>query len=132
MVILRNKIRLFDAAPLLFGLLILASSLSYRQTKNSCLDCHSVLPEPLGVSQEKFSQDIHAQKGLSCASCHGGDPTSDDPGKAMSRKAGWKGKIDRKQIPNLCGSCHSDPAYMRQFKPTLPTDQLDYYHTSLP
>ena len=62
-----------------------------------------------GVSQEKFSQDIHAQKGLTCISCHGGDPTSDDADKAMSSKAGWKGKIDRKQIPKLCGSCHSDP-----------------------
>ncbi len=100
-------------------------------TKNSCLDCHSALPDPLGVSQEKFREDIHAQKGLTCASCHGGDPTSDDPEKAMSRKAGWKGKIDRKQIPQLCGSCHSDPAYMRQFNPSLRTDQLAQYHTSV-
>jgi hypothetical protein len=104
---------------------------SYGQTKDSCLDCHSVLPDPLGVSQEKFSHDIHAQKGLTCASCHGGDPTSDDPDKAMSRKAGWKGKIDRKQIPQLCGSCHSNPAYMRQFNPSLRTDQLSQYQTSV-
>ena len=110
---------------------MLAASLSYGQAKNSCLDCHAVLPEPLGVSQEKFSQDIHAQKGLTCASCHGGDPASDDADKAMSRKAGWKGKIDRKQIPSLCGSCHSDPAYMRQFIPSLRTDQLGQYHTSV-
>jgi len=109
----------------------LAVSVSFGQTKNSCLDCHSVLPDPLGVSQEKFSQDIHAQKGLTCASCHGGDPTSDDADKAMSRKAGWKGKIDRKQIPELCGRCHSDPAYIRQFNPSLRTDQLSQYHTSV-
>jgi predicted CXXCH cytochrome family protein len=49
----------------------------------------------------------------------------------MSRKAGWKGKIDRKQIPQLCGSCHSNPAYMRSFNPSLRTDQLDQYHTSM-
>ena len=129
---LRNSIRPFGAACylLLFGLVGLASLVS-AQTKDSCLDCHSGLPEPLGVSQEQFSQDIHAQKGLTCAGCHGGDPTSDDPDKAMSRKAGWKGKIDRKQIPGLCGSCHSDPAYMRQFNPSLRTDQLDQYHTSV-
>jgi hypothetical protein len=133
MAILRNSIRRFGAARylMLFGFLALAASLSHGQTTNSCLDCHSALPEPLGVSQEKFSQDIHAQKGLTCASCHGGDPTSDDPDKAMSRKAGWKGKIDRKQIPQLCGSCHSDPAYIRQFNPSLRTDQLDQYHTSV-
>ena len=98
---------------LLAGLLGLSSSLGYGQAKNSCLDCHSTLPDPIGVTQDKFSQDIHAQKGLTCVSCHGGDATSDDADQAMSRKAGWKGKIDRKQIPALCGSCHSDPAYMR-------------------
>ena len=132
MAILRNKLRRFSVRTLvLAGFVVLAAWLGYGQTPNSCLDCHSALPEPLGVTQEKFSHDIHAQKGLTCASCHGGDPTSDDPDKAMSRKAGWKGKIDRKQIPQLCGSCHSDPAYMRQFNPSLRTDQLDQYHSSV-
>ena len=115
MAILQNEIRRSVTARGLIrlGLVMFAAYLSYGQTKNSCLDCHSALLEPLGITQEKFSQDIHAQEGLTCANCHGGDPTSDDPDKAMSRKAGWKGKIDRKQIPPLCGSCHSDPAYMR-------------------
>jgi hypothetical protein len=112
-------------------LLLSLCPFSYGQTKDSCLDCHSALPDPLGVSQEKFSHDIHAQKGLTCASCHGGDPTNDDPDKAMSRQAGWKGKIDRKQVPQLCGSCHSNPAYMRQFNPSLRTDQLSQYQTSV-
>ena len=116
---------------LALSLLSLAVSLSYGQTKNSCLDCHSVLPAPQEVTQETFSHDIHEQKGLTCVSCHGGDASSDDPDKAMSSKAGWKGKIDRRQIPRLCGSCHSNPAYMRKFNPSLRTDQLDQYHTSV-
>jgi len=140
MAFLRNKLRPFSAAHVgLAGFVVFAACLgcgqSYGQSSgqiaNTCLDCHSTLPDPLGVSQEKFSQDIHAQKGLTCASCHGGDPTSDDADKAMSPKAGWKGKIDRKQIPQLCGSCHSDPAYIRQFNPSLRTDQLDQYRTSV-
>ncbi len=49
----------------------------------------------------------------------------------MSAKAGWKGKIERKQIPQLCGSCHSDPSFIRQFNPSLRTDQLGQYHTSV-
>src|SRR6516225_8114201 len=132
--ILRNNNRPLAAVRnlALFGFLTLVVSQSYGQAStNSCLDCHSALPEPLGVTQEKFSQDIHAQRGLTCASCHGGDPTSDDPDKSMSRKAGWKGKIERKQIPQLCGTCHSDPAYIRQFNPSLRTDQLAQYHTSV-
>jgi hypothetical protein len=133
MAFLRNNLRPFSAGRYvgLAGFVVLAACLGYGQTKNSCLDCHSALPDPLGVTQEKFSQDVHAQKGLTCASCHGGDPTSDDPDKAMSRKAGWKGKIDHKQVPQLCGTCHADPAYIRQFNPSLRTDQLDQYHTSV-
>jgi len=133
MATLRNKLGPYCAAwsMVLAGIVILGVCPAYGQIKNSCLDCHSALPDPLEVSQEKFTQDIHSQKGLTCASCHGGDATSDDPDKAMSRKAGWKGKIDRKHIPELCGTCHSDPAYIRQFNPSLRTDQLGQYRTSV-
>ncbi len=83
------------------------------QQQNSCLDCHSALDPPLQVTAEKFAQDIHSQKGLTCASCHGGDPTKADP-DAMSKPAGFRGKIERSQIPALCGSCYSDAACMRK------------------
>lgn len=133
MATLRIKLRLFIAACRagLAGYLVLGACLAFGQTPNTCQDCHSGLPEPLGVAQEEFSQDIHAQKGLTCTSCHGGDSTSADPAQAMSRKAGWKGAIDRRQIPQLCGSCHSNPKYIRQFNPGLRTDQLDQYHASV-
>lgn len=131
MAISQNKLRSCWLASLALTALLVGRGLGRAQTKNTCLDCHSALPDPLGVTEKKFSQDIHAQKGLTCASCHGGDPTNEDPDEAMSRKAGWKGKIDRKQIPELCAHCHSDPAYMRQYNPTLRTDQLAQYHTSV-
>src|ERR1039458_5396494 len=91
----------------------------------------AALPAPLEVTQDKFSQDSHPQKGLTCTSCHGGDATSYDPTVSMGKKAGFKGKIDRKQIPQLCGSCHSNPTYIKQYDPGLRTDQLDQYHTSM-
>jgi hypothetical protein len=127
---LRNNSLLAARSAALACSLLLAPSL-YAQAVNSCLDCHSALDGPLQVTPEKFSQDIHAQKGLTCVNCHGGDASSYDPDQAMSRKAGWKGKIDRRQIPQLCGGCHSNPAFMRQYNPSLRTDQLDQYHTSM-
>jgi tRNA(Leu) C34 or U34 (ribose-2'-O)-methylase TrmL len=131
MAFLRNNSLLAARSVLLLaGSILLAQSL-YGQAVNSCLDCHSAQDGPLQVTPEKFSQDIHAQKGLTCVSCHGGDAASFDPDQAMSRKAGWKGKVDRKQVPQLCGSCHSNPAFMRQYNPSLRTDQLDQYHTSM-
>jgi Cytochrome c3 len=113
------------------GLVILGSLGLWAQTKNSCLDCHQNLPEPFGVTSEKFAEDIHSQKGLTCASCHGGDPTSDDPDKAMSRAAKWKGKIERRQVPELCASCHSNAGLMKTYNPSIRVDQFQQYKTSV-
>ena len=49
-----------------------------------------------GVTQEKFSQDIHAQKGLTCTSCHGGDASSYDPDRGHEPQGGLEGQ-DRSQ-----------------------------------
>jgi nitrate/TMAO reductase-like tetraheme cytochrome c subunit len=111
------------------GFLLTATSL-WAQAPNTCVDCHSVLDPPQKVTAEQFAADIHAQKGLTCASCHGGDPTKDDD-QAMSKAAGFRGKIKRSQVPELCASCHSDAAYMHKFNPSLRTDQLAQYKTSV-
>jgi hypothetical protein len=101
------------------------------QTKNSCLECHAGMDAPLGVSSPDFLGSIHAQKGVTCTTCHGGDASSDDYLVSMGTKAGYRGHIDRKQIPALCGKCHSDAAYMRGYDPSLRTDQLSQYATSV-
>src|ERR1017187_6628572 len=49
--------------------LICSGLIAFAQTKNSCLDCHSNLPEPLGVSVETYSQNVHAPQGLTCTPC---------------------------------------------------------------
>jgi hypothetical protein len=100
------------------------------QAQNTCLDCHGALDPPLQITEQQFTSDIHAQKGLTCASCHGGDPTKADM-EAMSKAAGFRGKIERKNVPELCGRCHSDAAFMRQYNPSLRTDQLAQYKTSV-
>src|ERR1051326_3881925 len=95
----------------------------------TCLDCHSALDGPLGIKPDHYNDDIHAQKGLTCADCHGGDPNEASP-DAMAKKAGFKGHIDRKNVPQLCASCHANSAYMRTFNPSLRTDQYAQYQTS--
>jgi cytochrome c553 len=116
---------------LLSSLVLCALAFGSRaQTANTCLDCHSALDPPLQVTEAQFAQDIHAQKGLTCASCHGGDPTKADM-DAMSKAAGFRGKIERSQIPALCGRCHSDATLMKQYNPSLRTDQFSQYQTSV-
>lgn len=115
----------------LLGLVVSASAGTlFAQVENTCLTCHGALDPPLQVTEQQFSSDIHSQKGLTCASCHGGDPTKADM-DAMSKAAGFRGKISRAQIPELCGRCHSDTAFMRKFNPSLRTDQLSQYKTSV-
>ena len=101
------------------------------QPRITCLECHGALDPPLQVTSEQFARDIHYQKGLSCIDCHGGDPTQEYPDKAMSRSAGFRGKIERAEIPVLCARCHADAAYMRKYNPSLRTDQLSQYRTSV-
>ncbi|HLH07661.1 MAG TPA: cytochrome c3 family protein [Terriglobales bacterium] len=120
-------------AKLLLVLLIILGFGAVRaiaeEAANVCIDCHSNLDAPLKVTGEEFGASIHAQKGLTCTACHGGNAT--DAELAMSPKAGFKGKPSRQQIPELCGKCHSDAAYVRQYNPSLRTDQLSQYHTSI-
>jgi hypothetical protein len=115
----------------LFMVLTMACvSVAHAQTPNTCLDCHGALDPPLQVTEQQFASDIHYQKRLTCASCHGGDPTKADM-DAMSKVAGFRGKIERKDVPELCGRCHSDGTFMRKYNPSLRTDQLSQYKTSV-
>lgn len=98
---------------------------------STCISCHANLPDNLHVAPEAFAEDIHATKGLSCDSCHGGDPKAEDQTVAMSRAHGFRGKPARREIPAFCARCHSDAALMRKFNPSLRTDQLAQYLTSV-
>lgn len=111
--------------------LLASPSARSQAVKNSCLECHSKLDPPYQVKAEVFAGSIHAEKGLTCVSCHGGNASTTDMMQAMSPAAGFKGPIDRKQIPAFCASCHSNASYMRGFDPSLRTDQYSQYQTSV-
>jgi hypothetical protein len=97
---------------------------------DSCVACHSQLDDTtLSLPARQFLLDIHYANGFTCAACHGGDPTISDT-DAMDPAKGFIGVPAAQRIPGLCGKCHSDPAFMRKYNPTLPTDQLSQYRTS--
>jgi hypothetical protein len=106
------------------------SGASAAPPKDSCVTCHSQLPGQFGKPAKLFSADIHNQEGLTCADCHGGDP-NDDSMNAMSPAKGFRGTPSKAQIPAFCGRCHSDPNYIRKYNPSLRTDQLSEYFTSV-
>ena len=110
--------------------LLLFSVPSMPASKDSCVTCHAALEGDLKTPTVKFPADIHAQAGLSCADCHGGDRNTDDYEASMNRAKGFVGKIPRTAVPRTCARCHSDAAFMHKFKPQQRVDQLTQYLTS--
>lgn len=96
---------------------------------NNCLTCHQEFEDDTGPSH-LIVQDIHIQKGLGCVDCHGGDAGLDDMDDVRAVK-GYFGVPTHRDVPSFCARCHSDATYMHDHNPSLPTDQLSKYKTSV-
>lgn len=105
---------------------------------SSCVACHGspdLFDEAGREPALRFRDDVHAAVGLSCDACHGGnpdpalaeDPVAMDEGFAPNP---YRGAPARRDVPALCGGCHSDPVYMRRFRPDIRVDQEREYWTS--
>lgn len=112
--------RQFRLAGLAFGLLATRGSAAAAQTPSlaidssySCVVCHA-------EHRRAFLSGVHAERGIRCHNCHGGNPAVLAlPGAHTGHFLGRPSKL---QIATLCASCHADPNQMRQFG--LSADQL--------
>ena len=107
--------------------------------ETSCVACHAdsdYFDEDGLRIIGAFRQDIHAEVGLSCHDCHGGNPArsvADDATAAMDEAFSlnpYRGAPARSEVPTFCGRCHSDPSYMKRFRPDARIDQEREYWTS--
>lgn len=113
---------------------------------DNCILCHSdpeakkslrfsLDPKAAGTPEhlnlKNVLSDVHFRRGLSCSGCHGGKTTDTEMPDISDR---WPDKAvrhtDRTWIPDFCGRCHADPAFMRSYNPALATDQLAKYKES--
>ncbi len=101
-----------------------------QQGSDSCISCHEMLSGRLGEPVAVFSEGVHAAAGFGCVACHGGDPTVQGP-EAMDEAKGYIGRPSPVQVPEVCGRCHSNAAFMRQYNPSLRVDQVAEYVTSV-
>jgi predicted CXXCH cytochrome family protein len=86
---------------------------------NLCALCHPDV-------RVQFEQSIHRTEDVACVSCHGGDPEASSV--AAAHRGGFRGRVDRRGVPALCASCHSDAERMSPYN--LSTDQYALYQTS--
>ncbi len=103
------------------GLLLLPAA-GAAAGEEGCGVCH-------GAERVRHEQSIHRSGGLTCVSCHGGDPVPVESKEAAhSAEKGFLGRPTRAQAALFCGTCHSDVGRMRSFG--LRTDVLDAYRSS--
>jgi len=99
--------------------------------QNSCVKCHADIGDDLAAPIAQVQSDVHGLKGLSCASCHGGDPTDDDHDRSMDPRKGFVGTPAPRQVQSFCGKCHSNAEIMKRYNPALRVDQETEYVTSV-
>jgi predicted CXXCH cytochrome family protein len=92
------------------------------QSKDECYNCHEALGDR---PSELFKNDIHFKKGISCASCHGGNSASDDMDAAMNKNAGFIGIPKGDVISERCSACHSNDETMKKYGSTLLVNQVE-------
>lgn len=95
---------------------------------DTCVECHASLGGKQTQMTVQWQRSVHAERNVSCADCHGGNPAGKTVDEAMSPAAGYVGAPAKADIPALCASCHADVNQMRQYD--LPTDQYAKYRES--
>lgn len=90
---------------------------------DNCFTCHQGIGDAAGA---RYVNDVHYGKGISCAGCHGGDPSTDDMETSMSPAKGFLGVPKGDDISKACMACHSDAALMKEkFGSALPVKQME-------
>jgi len=112
---------------LLLGLLRAVPGVAAQNapTNEVCIDCHrNSREERLARPVSDFATDVHSELGFGCLDCHG-------VASGAAEGSGFLSKPTHQRMPALCGRCHSDAAFMRQFDPALRVDQVAEYATSV-
>lgn len=120
--------------PVLMSILLAASPLAGTSNAQAPAGKEGVLTRSAGrcgVCHPKdrvaFEASPHSREEVRCVSCHGGNDEAIDE-KSAHAGNGWRGRISRREVPELCASCHSNSKLMQPYD--LPVDQYTVYQTS--
>jgi hypothetical protein len=132
---MRRRPRLLIAA--FAAAVAIAGAARAATAPSSCVACHGnpdYFDEESIARTKAVATDVHGKAGLACQDCHGGNPDpslADDP-SAMDENGTppFVGAPARADVPGFCGRCHSDPVFMKRFRPDPRVDQEREYWTS--
>jgi hypothetical protein len=111
---------------------VFISQISFAKAGNDeCLNCHLDLDDELLTPAKLYAGDVHYKMKITCAGCHGGDPTSDDNDIAMSEEKGFLGVPDKAVRYKVCINCHSDEQIMKRYGSKIPTNQFEMLKNSV-
>jgi nitrate/TMAO reductase-like tetraheme cytochrome c subunit len=110
------KLAVLLLSVLLLLVLVPRKSLSAKEAKDSCVECHRqasllVTNKKLYDYFQRWSTSIHKQEGVTCVDCHGGNSGSSDKEKAHGGdldEAQANSAVNFRNIPETCGECHQD------------------------
>jgi Cytochrome c3 len=99
-----KKLLLLIVIPAFLGLIDSApAQTQQKKAVDKCFSCHTDIG---GEEAAAYVNDVHYKAGVTCADCHGGDPTVEDQDAAMNPKKGYIGVPKPAAIPQVCGKCH--------------------------
>jgi len=98
---------------------------------NTCASCHGMLTDDrLRTPSREFLHSAHRDERIGCVGCHKGDPR-DPTVSAHAPSTGFVPHPTHTEIPQLCGGCHNDAAFVRRFDSRLPVGQATLFNLSL-
>ena len=120
---------LFASTVCLAGLFCSLAFASPQEKSDKCLTCHQAIGDR---PSELFANDVHRQRGISCAGCHGGDPGKEEMEDGMSKSAGFIGVPKGDEITAACATCHANASVMvKKYNSDLPQDQAELLSASV-
>lgn len=121
---MRKTIRAFGLA----SLALTAFAVRGAAAESSCVDCHrgEGMPAYTAHGFTEWEKSIHAESGVGCESCHGGDRFASDKFKAHAgvRPSTMKDSgLYFTNIPETCGACHQNE--LKAFKASAHYKELN-------
>lgn len=124
----KRKLELAGMMLIAIAMTLGFSSAAAAKADDYCLGCHKDVESAPAM---KYENDVHFKMGISCAACHGGDPSQEDMDAAMNPKKGYTGVPKGEAIVKTCLGCHADSSKMSKYHSKIDTEPFKRFNDSV-